>query len=339
MNIHFLNFCKATFLVLISFTLTVFIPVSMSVEAAGIALSVSPSTQVVSTSGSITLSYTTSAAMAIGTTILVSYDSGYTGTLSTANTTVNGTAPTSITNATASGRTTATITTANAIASGTVTIVTSALSTSAAAGNYSFTVSSSIGDNGANFQYVGQANVVLVRGTVQATLSFAIRNSADTANTNLCDMGNLSTTAVGNCAYRIKVGTNATNGYTVNVTTSGNFTTGTNSLSNAAVGSGGSGGTALVAGTSGYGVVVNKGVETSSGATTLASAYNAGATNSVSYVNTGVATVVTAAGPNNPAVSGDTTNTSLVTHNAAIASDTPAGVYTQTATYTVIPSY
>jgi hypothetical protein len=316
------------------------VPFASRVEAAGVAVTVTPSTQTVSTAGTTTVSFATSAALPIGSTIILNYDSTYTGTLTTANLTVNTVAPTTVVNATASGRTTSTITTANAITSGaTVTISTTGLTSPASAGNYSFAISTSVGDAGANLQYSGQANVVLVRALVTPTLSFAIRNTGDTANTNLCDMGTLSTTAVGTCGYRLKVGTNATNGYTINVTTSGNFTTGSASLANAAVGTGGTGGTAITAGTPGYGAVITKGSATSAAATTLASVYNAGATNSVSYVNTTAATVVTVAGTNNPAASADTTNTSLVTHNAAIASDTAAGLYTQTNTYTIIPSF
>jgi len=338
-----IDFSKGKILprLLLAAIILVSVPFGVKVSAAGIALTVTPSAQAVSTAtGVASVSYTTSAAMPIGTVILLSYDSTYTGTLTTANTTVNTAAPTTITNATASGRTTSTITTSAAILSGaTVTIATTALTSPASAGNYSFIISSSIGDNGGNLQYVGQANVVLVKALVPATLSFAIRNTADTANTNLCDMGTLTTTAVGTCGYRLKVGTNATNGYTVNVATSGNLTTGTASLPNAAVGAGGTGGTAITAGTPRYGAVITKGSATSAAATTLASVYNAGATNSVSYVNGSAATLVTVAGTNSPSVSGDVTNTSLVTHKAAISSNTAAGLYTQTATYTIIPSY
>ena len=316
------------------------VPFASRVEAAGVAVTVTPSTQTVATAGTTTVSFTTTATLPIGSTIILNYDSTYTGTLSTANTTVNAVAPTILTNATASGRTTSTITTASAVTSGSaVTIATTALTSPVSAGNFSFAISTSVGDAGANLQYSGQANVVLVRALVTPTLSFVIRNIGDTANTNLCDMGTLSTTAVGTCGYRLKVGTNATNGYTVNLTTSGNFTTGTASLTNAAVGTAGTGGTAITAGTPGYGAVITKGSATSAAATTLASVYNAGATNSVSYVNTSSATLITVAGTNNPAASADTTNTSLVTHNAGIASDTAAGLYTQTNTYTIIPSF
>lgn len=318
------------------------VPFASKVEAAGVAVTVTPSAQTVSTAGSTTVSFTTSAALPLGSVILLSYDSSYTGTLTTANTTVNATAPTvAITNAISGSTTTSTITTAAAIVSGaTVTIATTALTSPATAGNYAFTISTSV-DSGSNLQYSGQANVVLVRALVTPTLSFVIRNTGDTANTNLCDMGTLSTTAVGSCAYRLKIGTNATNGYTINVSTSGNFTNGTAFIPNAAAGAGGSGGSAITAGTPGYGVVITKGAATNGGATatSLAAAYNAGATNSVSYVNTPATTIQTVSGSNNPAASADVTNTALVTHNAAISSDTAAGLYTQKDTYTIIPSF
>lgn len=215
------------------------------------------------------------------------------------------------------------------------------LTTPVAAGNYMFQVNTSAGgtgDFGAVLQYVGGANDVEVRAFVPTNLSFVIRNVGDTDNTNTCDLGNLSTTTVASCAYRLKVGTNAANGYTIQVTTTGNLTNGVQGFANAAAGSGGTGGTNIVAGTERYGARITKGNITN-GTTSLASAYDAGATNSVSYVNTVAANLVTATGPNAPAASGDVTNTTLVTHNAAISPNTTPGNYTQTITYTVNPAF
>lgn len=336
---HLSKICKGIATLATISTIASFVPLSISVNAAGIIVSISPSSKNVSTTGTTTISYTTSGPLAAGSTILLSYDSTFPGVLSIANTAVNTVTPTSITNSTSSGRTSSTITLANTIASGTVTISTTALTSPAAAGNYSFTVTSSIGDVGASYQYVGKANEVLIRGTVLPTLSFGIVNAAATAPTNLCDMGNLTTVTIGTCTYRTRMATNAINGYVLSVSTSGNFSSGTNFIPNAAVGTGGTGGTTLVAGTAGYGVIISKGSTTSASATTLATAFDSGSTSSVSYVPTAATPIITSAGPNNPAPIGDITNTSLITHSATIASDTPFGQYTQTATYTAMPLY
>ena len=169
-------------------------------------------------------------------------------------------------------------------------------------------------------------------------LAFAIRDTTDTSNTNLCDMGDLTIAAVGNCEYRLKVTTNARLGYTINSTTTGNFTNGTDNFNNAAVGTGGTGGTAIAAGTEHYGVIITKGSITgAAGTTTLASAFNGGA-NDVAYTHTASSTILTANKPNSPATT-DVTNTTLVRHEAAISSNTPAGIYSQTVTYTIAPSF
>ena len=232
----------------------------------------------------------------------------------------------------------ATITNTSAILSGVViTIVFNGLTTPATIGNYSFVMYTSLGDYSAALQYVGEANVVNVTAFVPLNLSFVIRNNADTANTNTCDMGILVTTAIGNCDYRLKVGTNATNGYVVSVQTSGEFTNGTYNFTNAAVGATGS---TIVAGTELYGVNANAGAITSGvSGITLATPYGTSAGNVIRYNNTTAAVLATATGPNAPTTSGDTTNTILVSHRAAINANTRAGVYNQKVTYTVVASF
>jgi hypothetical protein len=305
--------------------------------AAGMAVTVAPATAPVSTATSVALSFTTTTTVSSAGTIEVVYPTAsYSGTpvLSVATGLL--------------GSTTVTTSGADTIASALVlsasipvganTITVAGLTTTGA-GNNSFTVYTSGGDFGAGFQYVGNANQVTVRAVVPISLSFVIRNSADTANTNVCDMGNLSVTAVSSCSYRLKVATNAQYGYTINKSTSGNFSNGSYGFPNAAVGTAGTGGTAQAAGTPLYGARIVKGSITApTGVTTLNAAYDAGATNDVEYVSTTEADLVSADKPNNPATT-DTTNTSLVTHEAAVDASTPAGIYTQKVTYTVSPSF
>ena len=307
----------------------------VKVSAAGVSVSLTPSTANVSTTGNITLAYTSTVSVPTTGTISIGMPSGaYTGT----PTFTIGAAAATFTSGTSGGVITYTLTPGAVVAVGSVSIVISGFTTPSAQQNAAFTVTTSTGDYGGAFQYVGSANVVQVRAFVPTSLSFSIRNSADTANTNTCDMGNLVTTTVGNCTYRLKIAQNATNGVNVFVTTSGNFTNGTASFTNAVAGTGGTGGTAITTGAENYGVLIAKGSITN-GTTALTTAYNGGATNSVLFTNTTAASMLTYSGPNNPSASGDTTNTALVTHNAAISSNTRAGLYTQTVTYTVTPSF
>lgn len=313
-------------------------------SAAGVTLAVSPSTQAVSTTANIILTFTPATALPNNSTILVNFSSSYTqtpSTLTNTDITVTKTGDANFTSAAESAFTstsfTITLTTTgnlNTTSGFSITIGgTNKLQTPASASNNAFTISTSVGDQGGVLQYVGQANVVQVRARVDPTISFVIRNSADTANINTCDFGTVDTSSVYSCAYRLKVGTNAANGYTIAVASSGSLSSGASNITNAAVGTGGAGGTTITAGTESYGVVITPGTITGAGGTvTLASAYNAGATNAVSYVNTTPTTVITANKPNNPTT---TSHSSLITEQIGINASTPAGVYTKTETYTV----
>jgi hypothetical protein len=309
---------------------------SLSTNAAGIGIGLTASSNAVSSATTLTLALTPSAAISIGDTIqVVRPTAAYTGTstLAVSAGAIGGTTETVLGSETIS---TATVTTAIPAAAFNITL--SGLTTAATPSNNAIKVYAGV-DYGANFHYVGDANVVNVRARVPLQLSFVIRNNADTADTNICDMGDLTTSAVGNCEYRLKVSTNATNGYTVNVVTSGDFTNGTANFVNAAAGTAGTGGTAQAAGTEMYGAIVTKGSITGAGGTTtLGAAYDAGATNNVSYVNTTVASLMIANKPNAPLAT-DLTNTTLVRHEAGISASTAAGLYNQQVTYTVTPSF
>ena len=305
--------------------------------AAGVNVTVSPSITTVSNATSVVLGLTTTAAIPTAGLIEVVYPTAaYTGTpaIGVSAGTVGATTTTI-----SGSDTIASVTVATTVPAGANVFTVTGLSTSATAGNNLFTVYTSAGDFGANFQYVGNANQVTVRAVVPVSLSFVIRNAADTANTNVCDMGNLSVTAIGSCSYRLKVSTNAQNGYTVSTVTTGGFTNGSAIFPSANPGNAGTGGTAQSAGTHLYGAVINKGSITAPGGTTaLNSVFDAGVTNNVEYDYTTVADLVTANKPNNPTAT-DIVNTSLVTHQAAVNTSTAAGIYTQKVTYTVTPSF
>ena len=310
-----------------------------TVQAAGVTLTVTPSTQNTATNGNVSITFTPVTAVTNGSTITFSIPSGYTGgaSLLDADVTVTGTNITSTVESAFTATSFSSTITASANVTTPITIViggTNKLTSPVAAGNNPFALTTSVGDTGANFQYVGQANVVQVRGYVAPSLSFVIRDSTDTANTNTCDLGTITTSSVATCSYRLKVGANGT-GYVISVNTSGNFTNGSTFFTNAAAGTAGTGGTAFAAGTENYGVVVTHSTP-SNGTSTLASAYNAGATNRVAYNNTTAAPLLTVVGQNNPTT---TAHSSLVTHAAAASSVTPSGAYTQTVTYTVAPTF
>jgi hypothetical protein len=238
---------------------------------------------------------------------------------------------------------------------GTLTFAASRFTATSSAGNYSINITSP-GDTGSFLYYVGSSNQVTINGTVDSSISLAIRNTADTADLAMVSGGavgphvcpldgnpstagtvdSFNTSQVANCSYRIKVGTNASNGYTVTYQSGSAFTNGSYSLPDAAATTG----TTMAANTENYGAVLAAGSVTGAGGSTSRGAvFGSNASLAYKITDTSATTLYTSNKQNAPATSGDTTNTALVTHQAAINSGTPAGVYSHTVTYTVSASF
>jgi hypothetical protein len=215
----------------------------------------------------------------------------------------------------------------------------SVLTTTATSDNYAISLTTPY-ETGSFFFYVGDENIVQVRALVESSLAFTIRNAADTANQgnvagglvgpNLCDLGTLTTTAVNTCDYRLKVSTNA-NSYTVSLLADGTLRSGARNIDDITEDS-----TNVTLGTEGYGITVAGGASTEDGVTvTEAGTFS---DDDSPVPNIGALSLITVDGPNSPAAT-DTTNTTLVTHRAAIDAATAAGLYTQLVTYTVSATY
>lgn len=188
-------------------------------------------------------------------------------------------------------------------------------------------------DYGAVLLYSGTTgstymNDVTVTANVSPTLAFAIRTAADDANTNVCELGSLTLTDVNTCSYRLKITTNAVGGYTVDVSAPATLTSGTDTINYIT-----DGGT-VTAGTEGYGVEVTAGSLTSGGTISETAPFNAPDNDLAA-----VAEEVLSADSTNAPASTDTTNTSLVTHKAAMDAGTATGNYSQVVTYTVAAQF
>lgn len=211
--------------------------------------------------------------------------------------------------------------------------------------NYSISVFTSAPvDFGAALFYANGGNQVAVSANVPATLSFAIRDSADTSNVNTCALGTLSTAAVSTCSYRLRIGTNAANGFTATIQANADFNSGGSATMTTITDNG-----AFSAGTESYGIQVLT-AATEGGRDAGTGAYDQPVTEgtAVGYTfQTDASPVPTSSAPTILSYSGpfrlgavpSTTSTSLVTHAAAINSATPAGNYSQTVTYLVTASY
>lgn len=189
-------------------------------------------------------------------------------------------------------------------------------------------------DFGAALVYVGDDNDVTITAVVAPTLAMAIRNNADTADTNACALGSLTVSAVNTCDYRIKVTTNAASGYTVNFLADGDLRrSGSGDVADAddidlVVEN-----NTVSAGTEAYGVALTGGSATG-GSITESGNFN---DDDTPIPNTSTS-LYTASGPNNPGAT-DTTNTALVTHRAAIDGGTNTGNYNQVVTYRVTATF
>lgn len=215
--------------------------------------------------------------------------------------------------------------------------------TTSTAGNYTISIINT-NDSGSILFYVGDENDVSVTAVVNPTLAFTIRNSADNADLsnvgggatgpNLCSLGVLTTGSVSTCAYRLKVSTNAIS-YTVSITSDGDLRYDPDGAGPSpavdidAIAENGT----VTAGTEGYGIAVVGGSATG-GTITEAGNFNDDDT----PIPLSPTTLITSSGPNSPSGT-DTTNTTLITHRAAISPSTAVGNYSHLVTYTLTATF
>ena len=210
--------------------------------------------------------------------------------------------------------------------------------------NYSISLlSSNPVDFGSALFYANGGNTVAVSATVPATLSFAIRNAADSSTINTCALGTLGTTATSTCSYRLRIATNASNGFSSTVAANQDFGTGSATMTNVV-----DDGTDPVAGTElyGFGYIV---AATEGGRNTSTQAYTEAAVENAptgftfnadpTAVPTSSKSFISYNAPFKTGAASSPTSTTYVEHAASIHDATPAGAYSQTVTYTVTGSY
>lgn len=233
-----------------------------------------------------------------------------------------------------------------------VIIAASELSTDSAAGNVSVAVATGTGDFGAFMYYIGDANDVSVTAIVPPTLSFVLRNAADTADLSpgattgnrVCSLGILQlattpvpSTGVNGCQYRIRIATNATSGYAVNY------------LSDSADTSGGGFERLAKSTTVNIPNVSNDPLTSNNGYGARLTQVSAGHTRGATFTGTAAnyfpitastsTAMYSSSGPLAPGAAPDTTNTSLIEHGARIAASQEVGNYAHVVTYTVTATF
>jgi hypothetical protein len=200
-------------------------------------------------------------------------------------------------------------------------------------------------DYGAALYYVLGGNEVQVTAEIPASLTFSIRNDADTANTNVCQLGTLSLTQVNYCSYRLRIATNAVTGFTATIQPDSAFSNGSAVMTEIA------NDTAFVAGVEAYGIASLTGASTggrtgggdfTNPANEASAAQDATLTFNVDSTPlsfTSATTVVSYAAPFNASTAPSLDTTSRVTHGASIGAATLTGNYGHTVTYRVTGSF
>lgn len=199
-------------------------------------------------------------------------------------------------------------------------------------------------DFGAALFYANGGNQVTVTMDVNANLSFSIKNEADSALVNTCDLSTLTSAATSTCNYRLRIATNAESGFQAQVVADQELGTGSATMTTVTNDGGG-----FTPGTEAYGFGRIVGA-TEGGRNTTTLAFTEpvveDATTNFTFqtdpspVPTSTATNIISYGAqfqtgNAPS----TTSTTLVEHEAAISNGTAAGNYTQVLTYTVTATF
>ncbi|MBD3281197.1 hypothetical protein GF391_00435 [Candidatus Uhrbacteria bacterium] len=193
-------------------------------------------------------------------------------------------------------------------------------------------------DYGAVEYYVNGGNdVMYVDATVQATLEFAIVSSTDvTVEEHTCHLGTLNIADVNECEYRLRVTTNASNGFQISVSSDGELNKGGHATITPVVND-----VLVTAGTEAYGIAVDE--ATTGGRDAGTGNFDQPMTDVGDFAadDTPVPTNTTPV-----MVSYDsgfwgtsTDSTAKITHRAAIDATTLVGYYQQEVKYYISPSF
>jgi len=201
--------------------------------------------------------------------------------------------------------------------------------------NYAVSLASSNPvDVGAALFYAYGGNQVTVTADVPSILSFAIRNDADSDNTNVCALGTLSVGSEKTCVYRLKISTNAAGGFLTQVVANHDLNNVSSTIMQVADNA------ASTPGTEQYGIRLDGATAGGrqgalyTGAVTEENVPNFTFQTDTSPVPTSTQDFISYA----DAFDGSppfNSNTTRVTHFANISVGTPAGAYSQVVTYTV----
>ncbi|MDF1498823.1 MAG: hypothetical protein P1P85_05755, partial [Patescibacteria group bacterium] len=173
----------------------------------------------------------------------------------------------------------------------------------------------------------------IVEGEV---LSFSIRNSDETADTNVCSLGTIVTTGVSPCSYRLKIGTTSSAGFQVGLWADDQLNQATASIDiNDIVEN-----STVAAGVEGHGITVAPPTDAGDEGTATTWIEQNPFDDDDTPIPVGVSLMDVIFASNGTQIvdvfgTGDLDGTTLITHRAAISTATQAGSYDQLVTYSV----
>ncbi|OGY42317.1 MAG: hypothetical protein A2Y82_04995 [Candidatus Buchananbacteria bacterium RBG_13_36_9] len=188
---------------------------------------------------------------------------------------------------------------------------------------YKISLSGTIGDYGTISVQILNSDSIGMQAQIIPQLSFKIRNTADTEDNNACSLGTITYFGISQCSYRLAAETNANSGFQIFIKTDGNFRNETNYIANIAENS------QVTEGLEGYGLAITAGnglIEEGD--------FNDDET----PISTGDVVLIKSDSVYNY-TQGDLNTSSLITHKAAVSTQTKAGAYGQQIIYSILANY
>lgn len=191
------------------------------------------------------------------------------------------------------------------------------------ADTYKISISGSFGDMGTISIQVLTTDTVGFKATIEPSISFALRNAADTGSASGCNFGTVSKSIVSECSYRLAAETNNPKGFQLWVSSDGALRNDNYSIAGVAENQ------VVTAGTEGFGLAL-----TAASGLTEAGDFNDDDT----PVPVGNSLLISSNLVYNY-IEGDLSTSSLITLKLAVSSQTGAGSYSQQITYSILGNY
>lgn len=191
------------------------------------------------------------------------------------------------------------------------------------AGSYNISLAGDFGDLGVLAVQIVTSDSVVLEAEIAPELSFALRNSDDTATFNECNLGSITYFGISQCQYRLAAQTNAVRGFEIYVKVDGNLRNSYDEIANISENN------LVIQGEEGHGIGVQAGAGISE---------QGDFTDDDTPLSTSDQLLIKTDSVYNY-IQGNLASSSLITHKASVSPETEAGVYSQVIYYTILANY